>query len=584
MKTNKKLISAVACLSLLTATQALAGPNAGFSVTGFIQDANLTGGVSGLNTNAGGTITVNGKQMIVPTNSIVQMPASAWSWADLFDQTKWAPVYDPAIPAGLIPPAITTPLPAGSMGLALNDLPAVYHFPSFQVSAVGNITVNPRNTVSPQQYIVGLIVPAEQQGLNNHSGYINFIDYTTGRFRIGGPLGNANCVQGNQPVGGANCPGTIVEINDPIGRYGLIHSPDQRFQADTSNPTVTTATGYPVCIPRTSPGIDPFCPAFNRPLNPLATQPGYDPFIQPGNPLKSFTMPPVANVIAPGAPGGPTPDPRLMVPLMVGDWVDVSGTIFKLDPNRLAGGNAPANQYISAYSVTANLGVKTAPGTWPAYIRVEEFLFGVGDGVGGPTVLGGVPATPITQETSTRIQLVAFTTDADVDYFGANAKTTCTAPPDVHYPQVELYGVDASGGTWLFPDGTTLANAATGDMCMDDPIRGRIRWQAAKHPKPGVSGLLGNATLSPEKFHREYILKLTGATPTGGTRIAQALPASSAPAGMEPLIAGQYLMPIFEYLFAETTGFGQPTAPYNFNDFGFLFTGPNALTPFPDFK
>ena len=68
---------------------------------------------------------------------------------------------------------------------------------------------------------------------------------------------------------------------------------------------------------------------------------------------------------------------------MVGDWVDFAGTVFKINP---LGPNTAANTFVSIYSLTAHMSVKTAPGTTPAYVRVEEMLFGVGDGNGGPTV------------------------------------------------------------------------------------------------------------------------------------------------------------------------------------------------------
>ncbi len=64
--------------------------------------------------------------------------------------------------------------------------------------------------------------------------------------------------------------GTIVEINDPLGRYGFAHSPDPRFTADTDNPTVTSGNGYPMGIPTVAPpAIDP-----DRPLYQSSAQSG----------------------------------------------------------------------------------------------------------------------------------------------------------------------------------------------------------------------------------------------------------------------------------------------------------------------
>ena len=60
----------------------------------------------------GGTITVNGIKMIVPNYSIVQMPAAAFTWAQLFD------------PAVSLSVGYTPPRPnhaRGVTGLALAD-------------------------------------------------------------------------------------------------------------------------------------------------------------------------------------------------------------------------------------------------------------------------------------------------------------------------------------------------------------------------------------------------------------------------------------------------------------------------------
>jgi len=558
MRPKLKLTLLISVLGLVWASGALAqtalpAPNAGFDTTGFIQSATLNpaprpGVDPALR---GGLITVNGKQITVPDNTRVQFPASTWTWPQLFDVTAWGPVYGPDV----VPVPLTKAAPpAGSTGLALND-PPENHFPSYEVHVVGNIITTPASGV--QNYIAGLIVPVAQQGLNGQGGYINFIDYAAGRFYVGGTMGTAT--------------GTQVEINDPVGRYGKIHSPDQRFTSDTSNPTITAATGYPVCIPRVSPAIDPDCPTTNRPLNGGAF--GNDPFLATGAPLKFFTMPRVNQVVA------GSPDPRQMVPLMVGDWVNVSGSLFKIDP---AGLDIPANQYLSVHTLSAHLGIKTAPGTKPAYIAVEVLLFGVGDGnptVPGPTVAG------IAQETSTRAELVAFTTDADANQVG----NECLASPAPGLPGATILGVnvDTLSGVETevqFPHGSTALNPT--ELCMDDPIRGRIRLQLSKNPKPPVLGQSNAA--GPGKFYREYIVRMTG--PGRGTF---QLPTTAT--GLPGLLAGQYRLPIFEYIFGEGTLFGQPVPPFNFRDFGFLIRGEGPiggfgsatpivgpLTPFPN--
>jgi hypothetical protein len=548
-------------VGLLWAAGALAqttlpSANAGFDITGFIQEASLFAGP----TTRAGSITVNGIKMIVPQNSIVQMPAAAFSWPDLFNPAVSAPVgtYSPARPVQ----------PAGRMGLAQND-PVANFFPSYEVRAVGNIITN--ETTGTQQYIVAMILPAAQQGLNGQSGYINYIDYTgavlgmPGRFRVGGTIGNS-------------ATGTLCELNDPMGRFGAAHSPDQRFQCDWNNPTITTATGYPCGIPTVAPTAtpippgevgDPDRPYFNRPPNGGAF--GTDPFLAIGAPLKFFTMPASA--------GADTtqPDPYKQVPLMVGDWIDFSGTLLKINP---AGPNTAANMFVSVHSLTAHLGIKTTPKTNPAYIRVEELLFGVGNaGNNGPTVQG------IAQETSTRAVLVAFCTDDQ------NIPSGTKAP----YP-VGIYGVyNPPGGPESlveFPNGGGANNTVAGspnsnpdELQMDDPVRGRIRLQLNKNENPpkGSKVFVSNAA-GPGNFYREYIVKLNEVAGTPPGRQVQLPPQAN---GLAGLIAGQYRLPIFDYIFGEGTNFGEPWPPFNFQDFGFLINGEGnigPLNPFPAFQ
>lgn len=554
-------------------------PNAGFDITGYIQNAtrDQVGSATVPPRLRGGTLTVNGIEMIVPNNSIVQMPAASFTWADLFGPLNSTPVgtYDPPRPA----------VPNNKTGLALADN-AKLHFPAYEVRVVGNVVRDP--TTGAQTYIVGMILPVAQSMLGAGSGYINYVDYDgtvlggvggiRGRFRVGGIMGDPTT-------------GTLCELNDPVGRFGDAHSPDPRFTVDYSNPTVTTANGYPVCIHRGDLATDdPDCPTGNRPLNnPASTDPNqpFDTFLAAGAPLRTFTMP------TPTAPAAPAPNPYKMVPLMVGDWIDYSGTLMYLNPDlTVAGGlNDPTNMFVSVYDVTAALGVKTQPGTNPAYVRVEEFLFGVGDGAGGPTIAG------IGQETSTRVQLVVFTTDADPNI----------ATPSPALPGGAVFGIYVDPATGVeqelqFPLGSTALSpiGSRDEFAMDDSIRGRIRWNPAKNPRPDVPGVLGNA-VNPVgsnlfNFYREYVFKLTG--PGAGIRQLQ-LPDQTAlqPDGnpLPGLIAGQYRLPIFDYLFGEVTNFGEPIAPFNFNNFGFLAVGSGRingtsgaiigpLDPFPTFQ
>jgi hypothetical protein len=126
--------------------------------------------------------------------------------------------------------------------------------PSHEFHVVGNVVNG--------QYIAGLIFIA-QQSLNGGQGVISCIDYATGEMQVGGTV---------LPVGTTPCPTpaalaasgqkvTRVRMNDPIGRYGIVHGGpgsvgadviepgyDPRFTADTDNPTMHSALGYPVCF------------------------------------------------------------------------------------------------------------------------------------------------------------------------------------------------------------------------------------------------------------------------------------------------------------------------------------------------
>ena len=74
-------------------------------------------------------------------------------------------------------------------GLALQDTPAPFAYPSFEIRAMGNVV---NDGAGNRRYIVGLIAPISQQGLNSQFGKITCIDYTTGAlWRIDGGISKA---------------------------------------------------------------------------------------------------------------------------------------------------------------------------------------------------------------------------------------------------------------------------------------------------------------------------------------------------------------------------------------------------------
>jgi hypothetical protein len=95
-------------------------------------------------------------------------------------------------------------------------------------------------------------------------------------------------------------------LNDPLGRFGHVYTVNPLWTVDPDNPSIHASTGFPLCIPRNA--TDSECPLSNRPLD------------GNGNFRTTFTYPAPANVVAGG------PDPRIMAPLVVGDYITFSGT------------------------------------------------------------------------------------------------------------------------------------------------------------------------------------------------------------------------------------------------------------------
>src|SRR5256885_736786 len=219
-------------------------PTPQFDVTGFIQAATTDN--SRCPTIAdpllwGGTVKVNGVTMIVPCNTIIQMPANTVSWAMLFPQGGVSPE-EGVLPVGSNTAGLNG-LPgspaAGTTGLALADanpaVPGSGPFPSFEIRAIGNVVPvpNPTTGAAENQYVVGLIAPVSQQGANAGAGIIHCIDYAHGFIYAGGDP-TQPCVLA---TGAPN--GTRLQINDPVGRWGIAHSPEPLFSGDFNNSTVS---------------------------------------------------------------------------------------------------------------------------------------------------------------------------------------------------------------------------------------------------------------------------------------------------------------------------------------------------------
>jgi hypothetical protein len=57
--------------------------------------------------------------------------------------------------------------------------------------------------------------------------------------------------------------GPNIRINDPNGVYSVGYTGLPFFTADDQNPSISSFSGFPMCVPRNA--NDPLCPASNRP-------------------------------------------------------------------------------------------------------------------------------------------------------------------------------------------------------------------------------------------------------------------------------------------------------------------------------
>ena len=316
-----------------------------FDIVGFIDAATLAPAGDGFS--GGGTITVNGTTITVPANTLLQMPAFALTWQEVFTHAPkpWGPTQS---------------------GLARRDDPAPAT--TFEVHVQGNRVGD--------EYIAALMF-ISQQSLNAGQGFINFIDYDKGEMRVGGKIGDATT-------------GARVVLNDPQGKFGRAHTHDERFTIDEDNPTVRSETAYPMCVPRVAPGTvnadgtkgDPRCPESNRPKD--------------GNTYQTvFTTdyPPlwVEWDLVPGGFQGNGTNPLEMAPFEVGDYVTYNGALTSDGDGAL----------VSAWSVIANVGIFTQAGTQPTYTAIDVSLLGV----------GGAPDPNLPQEAAVRTRIEGFTTD-----------------------------------------------------------------------------------------------------------------------------------------------------------------------------
>jgi len=225
---------------------------------------------------SGGRMVVSGQVIILPRNLLIDLPANRLTLQQLFAD---APPESVAV---------------GESGLATLD----------SSRGIGAIATILGNRTSFGNVIAGDVFI--EKGTENVQGTVTYIDHTDGYLRVDGNVGD-------------DTTGLMVRINDPDGRYTIQQgkgcdggpncSPDVRFGVDPDNYTIVFSTGYPAGIPSTvpvgdrsgfSPGLgdsagaasdangvgDPFCPASNRGLNPVADSTRFAP-IQVGDAISA---------------------------------------------------------------------------------------------------------------------------------------------------------------------------------------------------------------------------------------------------------------------------------------------------------
>jgi hypothetical protein len=452
----------------------------------------------------GGWLEMGDVVMKVPASLVVVFPNTLMTWEETFE-------YNPYMTAN--PTAIET-------GLAMADTKRL----------PGNYIVHVQGNIVNGQYIAGLvfinqvIADAGIQGFIEKFDYANGVMYVDGtRIQINDPKISGGITVPN-PDGSPALDGTGNPIVINKGRYSAGQSPDIRFAVDQDNPSVRSQSGYPMCIPASSPYIDgsdgskgvtvslllpdaqqdPQCPEKNRPRD-IAT----------GTILQS-----VYTMNAPGAlatPENPIPqDPYLEAPFEVGDFVFVVGQM-EMDAQ---------GQFISATEImSTSVGISTWPNTDPAYVLVEVLVQGT----------GGVPDPAFPQEAGVRTRVEGFSTDA--------------------FRTVDVSAIDQDcNGNLIFRDPAWTSNFPVEPGPPGIGVLGRWR---ARFPQGG---------------------DFLPATQNVGARISGAVLGKQ----KNGLTYGEYQLPEATFIFPENITPGTPPPAGNFRDLTFLVNGLGPLPMVPD--
>src|SRR4051812_21094694 len=138
------VVALVACATLRPQAQTPAPKGAApFDIIGFIDAATMMPGGDGFS--GGGSVTVNGTEIIVPKHTLLQMPAFALTWEEVFNMAP--------SPHGLA----SGPNGEDQSGLAKADVPAPVV--TYEIHVQGNRIIGDNGS---EQYIAGLMFIAQQ--------------------------------------------------------------------------------------------------------------------------------------------------------------------------------------------------------------------------------------------------------------------------------------------------------------------------------------------------------------------------------------------------------------------------------------
>ena len=315
-----------------------------------------------------GTIVVAGQNIIIPRNMVIDLPANRQTLQELFVNAPSACAADgngDGVP--------------DQTGLAKADA-CNSSFTGASVTILANKT-NGGNVVAGDVFL--------EKATELVSGIVTYINYDDGYFRVDGDPASPQDT------------GAMVRVNDPEGRFthqvgagctgsGPNCSADVRYGVDPDNYTFTASTGYPMCIPSTTP------------RGPYDFDVDRSGAIEPGEVGLSAvaTAGGTGDALCPESnrPGGgntPVADSRLFAPIMVGDHVNAEGNFETID-------NVT---FLSAHTVGVSVALTTDLDSFqPDYMIFDEVGWDV----------------PGFQNQRVRDLLIGFTTlpDPGVDIFG----------------------------------------------------------------------------------------------------------------------------------------------------------------------